>query len=68
MTDKEWIDEKPTMELRFRLYRVLKGPNPFDIGIERRLQQKWKITRGGGGDGVKYEEVWRDVVEVGETL
>lgn len=42
----EWTDAQPTMELRW---------------LGERLQQKWKVARGGVGIGVIYTEEWRDI-------
>lgn len=53
-----FIEEKATMELRYR--RVWYPVNGFNKA-ELVLQQKWLVTTGGTGDGVKYAEVWRDV-------
>jgi hypothetical protein len=49
----EWIEEKPTMHLRWEV-RI-----DCDGRCET-LQQKWEITRGGTGK-VEYSDEWRDV-------
>lgn len=56
----EWTKEEITPELRFRIVRAY-GPNPLDLHISRILQQKWKVTVGGTGEGVTYRDEWRDV-------
>lgn len=61
-----WVDEKCTNELRFVTYRLWVGPNPFDYRAEKKLQQLWKVAKGGEGNGVQYIDEWRDVPVLSE--
>lgn len=63
----KWIDEKPTMQLRILRKRIIRVERDvkFETEVIERLQQKWKISRGEGGQ-VIYEDVWRDVAIVSE--
>lgn len=63
-----WVEEECTNRLRFVTYRMWVGPNRADYRAERRLQQLWKVTKGGDGEGVRYEEDWRDVPVVSEEI
>jgi hypothetical protein len=60
-----WRKEKKTDDLRWLRYLVKSGPAPFDVKIERRLQQKWIVTVGTGS-GFKDVEEWRDIPVVSE--
>lgn len=59
-----WVEEKPTERLRFVSRRMKDGEFTY---VEKRLQQLWKITRGGLGR-VEYLEEWRDVPEFSEEV
>lgn len=59
-----WVEEKPTMHLRFVGRRMKDGEFTY---VERRLQQLWKIAKGGLGR-VEYSEEWRDVPEISEEV
>ena len=60
-----WIEEKPTMELRWaeRETVVQNIDNMNVYKLHPHLQQLWKIARGGLGR-VEYTEEWRDVPRV----
>lgn len=58
----QWVEEKPTMDLRWHVYWREDGEMRWS---ERVLQQLWKITKGGTGR-VYYVEEWRDVRIVDE--
>ena len=55
-----WTEETPTMELRLVRPPAKQEPGWIVHYLKDRLQQKWKITRGGEGR-VEYTEEWRDV-------
>lgn len=52
----QWVEEKPTMELRWVRGEVYSAN---EVAADR-LQQLWKIAKGGTGR-VYYTEEWRDV-------
>lgn len=57
----KWTKENRTNELRVVKYRVWAGPGHHDFKVEQKLQQKWEIIKGGEGNGVSYDDEWRDV-------
>lgn len=58
-----WDKKTPTHELRWRrerFVRVAEGGG-YEPWYRDTLQQKWKVTRGGAGNGLKETEEWIDV-------
>lgn len=58
----QWVEAKATNELRFVERKLSDGEFTY---IEKRLQQLWKISRGGLGR-VEYSEEWRDIPVVND--
>lgn len=63
----DFVDRKPTMELRWVLHKVWYGPNPFDVRMEKRLEQKFEVVRGGMGKTV-YDVEWIAVPCISEEM
>lgn len=63
----DFIERKPTMELRIVAHRVWMGPARSDFKIKHRLEQKFEVVRGGMGK-TSYEDEWVVVPVIGEEL